>query len=120
LEVLPQETFVGVSETLSAAGWLTDVAAVLVQLLASVTVTLYAPTDKPVRPALVTPLLQTYENAPVPPDTDDVMTPLLLLPPLALLQDTFVADNETLTCAGWPTVAEPVAEQLLASATVTE
>jgi hypothetical protein len=45
-EVLPQETLVGVSVTLRAVGWVTEAEAALVQLLASVTVTLYVPADR--------------------------------------------------------------------------
>ena len=56
--------------------------AVAVQPLASVTVTLYDPADRPAMFWLVAPFDHKYVSAPVPPDTVKVIVPLP--PPLQL------------------------------------
>ena len=90
--------------------------AVSVQLLLSVTVTVYEPAERPLAVAAVCTglVFQEYVFPPLPPDTVTVAVPFE--PPL---QETDVADMVAASAAGCEIVAVAVFEQPLASVTVT-
>lgn len=76
---VPQEAAVDEVVAFSAPGFVMVTELIAVHPVASVTLTIYVPADKPV--IAVTPdelLLQLYVSAPDPPDTDTTADPLVL------------------------------------------
>ena len=90
--------------------------AVAVQLLASVTVTVYVPAARPVRFSVVAPFDHRYVSAPVPPATVKLIAPVEPPLQLTLVEEAMLALRAV---AGCVIVCEAVAVQLLASVTVT-
>jgi hypothetical protein len=79
VEFPKQSTFVPDIEAASAAaGCVITTEAVVEQLLASVTVTVYVPAARPVLSSVVTPLPQLYEYGAVPPDAVRLAAPVEL------------------------------------------
>jgi hypothetical protein len=105
---------------LIAAGWLTVAEPLAVQPLASVTVTLYVPAERPLLLLVVAvdELLHTYEYAPVPPDAVAVTLPLLVVPEFEVLHDGFVALSDTASADGALILPVVVDAQPLSSDTV--
>jgi hypothetical protein len=104
-----------VIEDVRADGCVIFTVKVAVQPLASVAVTLYAPSTKPVAIASVWPLFHKYVIAPVPPPELTVATPSDPPKQLTFTELTYV----TVTALGCVMVVEEVVLQPFASYTVT-
>lgn len=113
--LLPQEGLREVNETINDAGCVITLLVVAVQLLASLTVTIYVPEVKPDKFWFVAPLDQTNVKGDVPDDTVMLIEPLF--PPL---HETLLNPlTDTTGPAALAIVTVPVIVQELASVTVT-